>query len=399
MSCIKKYIKSFTLFFFETSKIFLIINQTKMIRQSVFLNATSQVFMKWRASSVIARRFQVLTVNELTLNQFGKGAEGLELVQRETKVDLRPGQVLVKLLNAPINPADLMEIEGKHGKGPQILPAVMGIEGLFEVLESGSHDNNKYKRGDWLLPIRTGWGSWRSHAVEDESTFYKIPKGLDKNLCSMLKINPCTAYRMLKDFGDLKPNDTVIQNGANGAVGQAVIQLGNILKLNVINIVRKRPTPEKQEALNNELKELGAKFIFTDEELSASPQLTDYLWNEIPKPRLALNCVGGKAVADLTRLLDSKSTVVTYGGMAKEPNELNTGDFVFKDLEAAGFWVTKWREDNPVEFERTVDYLCELVRREELKPPRCQILRLENYREAVYLAEQPQINSKVLFMA
>lgn len=38
-------------------------------------------------------------------------------------------------------------------------------------------------------------------------------------------MNPPTAYRMLKDFVDLKPGDTVIQNGANSAVGKAVIQV------------------------------------------------------------------------------------------------------------------------------------------------------------------------------
>lgn len=30
---------------------------------------------------------------------------------------------------------------------------------------------------------------------------------------------------MLKDFVDLKPGDTVMQNGANSAVGRAVIQV------------------------------------------------------------------------------------------------------------------------------------------------------------------------------
>lgn len=40
-----------------------------------------------------------------------------------------------------------------------------------------------------------------------------------------IAVNPATAYRMLKDFVPLKSGDTVIQNGANSAVGQAVIQV------------------------------------------------------------------------------------------------------------------------------------------------------------------------------
>lgn len=56
----------------------------------------------------------------------------------------------------------------------------------------------------------------------------------------MLNVNPCTAYRMLKDFVNLKSGDTVIQNGANSAVGQFVIQLCKIFGYKSINIVRDR---------------------------------------------------------------------------------------------------------------------------------------------------------------
>lgn len=57
----------------------------------------------------------------------------------------------------------------------------------------------------------------------------------------MLNVNPCTAYRMLRDFIGLEPGDTVIQNGANSAVGQFVIQLCRIYGYKSVNIVRNRP--------------------------------------------------------------------------------------------------------------------------------------------------------------
>jgi trans-2-enoyl-CoA reductase len=41
----------------------------------------------------------------------------------------------------------------------------------------------------------------------------------------LFQVNPPTAYRMLKDFVKLNPGDTVIQNGANSAVGRNVIQV------------------------------------------------------------------------------------------------------------------------------------------------------------------------------
>lgn len=45
---------------------------------------------------------------------------------------------------------------------------------------------------------------------------------------------------MLKDFVDLQPGEWVIQNGANSAVGQAVIQIAAARGLKTINLVRSR---------------------------------------------------------------------------------------------------------------------------------------------------------------
>lgn len=41
----------------------------------------------------------------------------------------------------------------------------------------------------------------------------------------ILQVNPPTAYRMLKDFVNLKAGDLVVQNGANSSVGRCVIQV------------------------------------------------------------------------------------------------------------------------------------------------------------------------------
>jgi trans-2-enoyl-CoA reductase len=241
------------------------------------------------------------------------------------------------------------------------------------------------------------WGSWRSHAIVNENFFYKIPSNLDKAMCSMLKINPVTAYKMLTSFADLKPNDTVIQNGANGSVGQAVIQLGNQMNINVVNVVRRRPDSAAQNEMIRQMMDLGARYIFHEDELRGSRYLTDDLWKEIPKPRLALNCVGGRATADMVRLLDTKSTLVTYGGMAKQPLSFNTADFIFKDLKAVGFWVTDWRQKNKKEFETVVDHLCTLIYNNQLKPPKFEEFKLNDFKNAFHRAQTPQTNIRVLF--
>lgn len=342
-------------------------------------------------------------VQEIRLKEYGNVSDNKNILELRTseldenRVDLKPGQILVRLIAASINPADLNIIQGRYAALPKQLPEVIGNEGVFEVLKSHETSKKQFKPGDWVIPVELSWGAWRSHAIEDEGIFCKIPNNISKEAAATIKVNPCTAHRMLVDFGELKPNDTVIQNGANSAVGQAVIQLGKIMNLNIINIVRKRATSEKQEALNNELKELGAKYIFTDEDLRTSPLLTKELWKQIPRPRLALNCVGGKATADMVRLLDKKSTVVTYGGMSKQPLTFNTADFIFKDLRARGFWLTAWRGSHEREYEQTLNYLSSLIQAGKFHAPKCELFKLQDYVHALERAQQAQTNKKVLF--
>jgi trans-2-enoyl-CoA reductase len=69
---------------------------------------------------------------------------------------------------------------------------------------------------------------------------------------------------MLKDFVTLQSGDTVIQNGANSAVGQNVIQMCKAWGINSVNVVRKR---DNINELKDYLTGLGATHVLTEEEL------------------------------------------------------------------------------------------------------------------------------------
>lgn len=68
---------------------------------------------------------------------------------------------------------------------------------------------------------------------------------------------------MIKDFENVE-GGTIIQNGANSGVGQAVIQIAKSLNINTINVVRDRPN---LEALKSYLSSLGATYVVTENEL------------------------------------------------------------------------------------------------------------------------------------
>lgn len=46
----------------------------------------------------------------------------------------------------------------------------------------------------------------------------KCPSDIPAEYAATIGVNPCTAYRLLRDFETLRKGDSIIQNGANSQV-------------------------------------------------------------------------------------------------------------------------------------------------------------------------------------
>ncbi|KAI9859217.1 MAG: mitochondrial 2-enoyl thioester reductase, partial [Pleopsidium flavum] len=287
-------------------------------------------------------------------------------------------QLTLRLLTAPINPADINQIQGVYpSKAPftSLLgtpqpSAVAGNEGCAEVLSAGSGCKTVTK-GDWVVMKYTSQGAWRTHMQVDESKVLKIEdrSGLNATQVGTVSVNPCTAYRMLRDFVHLdgEKGDWFVQNGANSGVGRAAIQLGRLWGYKSINVVRDRPGVEE---LKSELRELGATVVVTEEELmhkGFAPRVREWTHGGREKVRLGLNCVGGKPASALVKILSPEAHMVTYGAMSKNPLQIPAGMLIFKNLVYAGFWVSKWSDANPEEKKRTVEEVLQLTREGKFK--------------------------------
>uniref|UniRef100_A0A8C6ZJ98 Enoyl-[acyl-carrier-protein] reductase, mitochondrial n=1 Tax=Nothoprocta perdicaria TaxID=30464 RepID=A0A8C6ZJ98_NOTPE len=301
---------------------------------------------------------------------------------------LGDSDVHVKMLAAPINPADINMIQGTYALLPE-LPAVGGNEGVGRVLGVGRRVTS-VTPGDWVLPADAGLGTWRTEAVFPEETLLRVPRDVPVLCAATLGVNPCTAYRMLADFESLRPGDSVIQNAANSGVGQAVIQIARAAGIRTINVVRDRPDLPK---LVERLVSLGADHVIT-EEMLRKPDMKD-IFKSIPKPRLALNCVGGKSATEMLRHLP-RGTMVTYGGMAKQPVTVPVSAFIFKDVKLRGFWMTQWKKDQM--HSKLAVSLCELVRKGQLGTPACTEVPLEDYRAALEASMKPFTSSKQILI-
>lgn len=207
----------------------------------------------------------------------------------------------------------------------------------------------------------------------------KVPLELGIVEAATITVNPPTAYRMLRDFVQLKPGDTVIQNGSNSAVGQAVIQLCRIWGINCISIVRDRP---EIADLTNFLKQLGATEVLTEEQCRTTQLFKS---GALPKPKLAFNCVGGKSATEILRHLTDKGVMVTYGAMSREAVTAPNAALIFKDISFRGFWMSRWSRENATSPERKkmLTEIIDLYLNGQFKGPVHKLVPFNNYKEAL----------------
>ncbi|KAK3363486.1 NONE-like protein [Lasiosphaeria hispida] len=326
----------------------------------------------------------------LVFSKFGEPSDVLHLHTHSISPQLPEGAVLLRTLAAPVNPSDVNTIQGTYGVKPQFSPllgtpepsAIPGNEGIFEVVAVGAGVSS-LRRGDWAIPATTGFGTLRTHAVAEHADRTLIPvpshEGLTPAQVATVSVNPCSAYRMLRDYVDLiaasvasfskdptTPGGTwFLQNGANSGVGRAAIQLGRLWGLRSINIIRARPTEAETEALKASLTSLGATVVLTEAEFldrAFSTTLKSLTRDGRDPVLLGLNCVGGKSATAVVRALSPKGTMVTYGGMSRQPFMFPTGPQIFKRLRFEGFWLSEWARENPGEKRKTIEEIVALMR-------------------------------------
>jgi mitochondrial enoyl-[acyl-carrier protein] reductase / trans-2-enoyl-CoA reductase len=294
-------------------------------------------------------------------------------------------QVVVKMLAAPINPADLNQIEGKYPVRPE-LPATPGFEGAGIVVELGANVKGLTSGALVILPHNVG--TWRDAVSVKAGDLVVVPDGIEPVQAAMLKINPLTAWRLLHDYVHLQKDDWLIQNAANSAAGRDVIQIAHELGYKTVNVVRR---PE----LIDELRAEGGDVVLVD---------GDNLRDEVKSAtdgtsiHLGLNSVGGDSALRLANCLAPGGTLVSFGAMSLQPLKIPTGLLIFKDLRFRGIWINKWYDNaTPSERMETFQPLFEMARRGLLKTKVEKAYPLGEVKAAVTHAAQGKRSGKIVF--
>jgi trans-2-enoyl-CoA reductase len=331
-----------------------------------------------------ARTLMNKSINAAVYERHGNPADVLRVESRPWPT-AAAHEVVVEMRAAPINPADLNQIEGKYPVRRE-LPTTPGFEGAGVVVDAGA--NVSTIPAGTLVILPHNLGTWREAVAVKASELVAVPPGIEPLHAAMLKINPMTAWRLLHDYIDLKKGDWLIQNAANSAAGRAVIQIAHELGYRTVNIVRR-------SELIDELRSEGGDVVFVDGE-----NLREDVKNATGDApiRLGLNAVGGDSALRLANCLAPGSTLVTFGAMSLQPLKIPNGLLIFKDLRFRGIWINKWYDNATME-ERMDAFrqLFEMAKRGLLKTKVEKSYPLSEAKAAVAHAAHGKRSGKIIF--
>jgi NADPH:quinone reductase-like Zn-dependent oxidoreductase len=249
----------------------------------------------------------------------------------------KEGEVLVKMLAAPVNPSDLMRIKSIPAE-QDLNSYIPGIEGSGIVIAAGKG----LLPGLWMgkrvacSAHHRESGTWAQYMVTPASLCFPLPKAVSDEQGSMLLVNPMTAVA----FFDMIKNEkhkAVVNSAAAGALGAMIRKLGKKNNIPVINVVRN----EKQEHM---LLENGDIYVLNNSDRNFTDKLR-LLSHEL-NATLALDPISGGYTQQLLDAIPYGGTVVLYGNLSGGDEGTTLRPLLTDNKRLHGFYLANWMKEN-----------------------------------------------------
>jgi len=163
----------------------------------------------------------------IAINEFG-GLDKLQLMDLPVP-EIRPGEILVKVSAAGVNPVDWKIREGylKDLFSHQF-PVILGWDAAG-VVQGVGNGVTRFKQGDEIFaycrkPIVHG-GAYAEYILLEEEHAAIKPKNITFEEAASIPLAALTAYQSLFDAAKLQPGETILIHAAAGGVGGFGVQL------------------------------------------------------------------------------------------------------------------------------------------------------------------------------
>jgi NADPH:quinone reductase-like Zn-dependent oxidoreductase len=256
-----------------------------------------------------------------------------------------PGQVLVRVTAAPVNPLDLLCASGTSYFGPPALPYVPGTQGVGVIEEQAEDAGPDMAFGQRAVPGQRVWfsceagispgdGALAQWCVCDARAALPLPDDVGDDLVAALGLSAIAAWTALADRGGLRPGEHVLVLGASGTVGQVAVQAARLLGSGrVIAACRDSQGRERARQLGaDEVADIGGTDAGTlAESLAKAVAATG------GRLDLVLDPVWGKPAEAAMQVLSPGGRLVNLGSSAGQEARIGSGLLRSRMLSVLGY--------------------------------------------------------------
>ena len=143
-----------------------------------------------------------------------------------------PGQVLVRIRAAGVNPADTYGRSGNYTSKPPV-PYTPGTDGAG-VVELVGPEVKAVKPGDRVYLARTLTGTYAEYALALEAQAQPLPERISFAQGAGIFVPYATAFRALSQIAKARAGETLLVHGASGGVGVAAVQTARAAGMTVL---------------------------------------------------------------------------------------------------------------------------------------------------------------------
>lgn len=269
------------------------------------------------------------------------GYEGVEKLRLDEVADPKPGpgEVLLRVKYAGLNPADAFLSRGMYPAKPS-LPHILGRDAVGEVVAAGQGVDAAVGETAGILRCDVGVsvrGTLAELVVVPAGSTAPIPAGWSPEEMAGAPLVFLTAWQALTQWSETEtpppPGSVLLVTGASGGVGVASVLLGKSMGLTVVALSR-------SSAKGDKLKELGADFAFSPED----PDLRTKVMKAVAplKVDLVVDSVGGALFAQVVAMLGYGGRISVVGRSGGPVPEFNTGTLFFKRNRIGGVAVADY---------------------------------------------------------
>ena len=137
------------------------------------------------------------------------------------------GEVLVEVVAAGVNRADLVQAAGKYPPPPGE-SEIIGLEVSGRIAALGSGDTGGWQVGDEVCALLAG-GGYAEQVAVPVGQLLPAPRGIDLVTAAALPEVACTVWSNLVDAGRLTSGETVLLHGGSSGIGTMGIQVARVL--------------------------------------------------------------------------------------------------------------------------------------------------------------------------